>query len=128
MQRIIEIHNKQKKTTCGNKINWFKFRTILNLKAQPFNLFITSDDSDERLQVSLQKYGIDTYMFKSKKRTLLHSSSRPINKKKYIDLNFLSNTFMPENCRDFYKNLRYEHIDDDVDYGLAEISDEDDQI
>lgn len=93
------------------KIDWTKMQTIINNRRNPFDLITEkySIGSVQPITVSLKKIGrnADTNTFSNVDFTPLYKTSRPINKKKYDDLQKLVE-FIPSQYHWFFTSLTYE--------------------
>lgn len=102
-QNLKDCVTNRKKSTENVKINWFNIQTITNKKDSPFTFAIKTYSGEQHV-VSLKKKKCGVRDWKEIQFKKLNSIGCSITSKKYCDLMCLL-PFIPENQREFYKNL-----------------------
>lgn len=111
-KQMQEIITNRKMSQENEKIDWTKMQRIINYRQSPFDLITEkySVCSIQSIKVSLKKRGksADTNTFSNVDFTPLYTNSRPINKKKFDDLQKLIE-FIPNQYHWFFTSLTYEN-------------------
>lgn len=111
-KQIESIITNRKKSLNNDKVEWMKIRRIVNNRSSPFNITIHSDNFNQPIVVSLRKRGsaADSNTFQNASFESLYTESRPIARKKYVDLQKLLQ-YVPSQFQWFFTSLKCEDED-----------------
>lgn len=109
---LLPLIVNRKKSINGFQINWFKISEIINRKAKTFSLIVIQGNIEHEIDISRKGLSTNNLI----QENWLRDTRCSISKQKYDDLVYLTQ-FMPERCRDFYKQMQ--HDGSAIDYGLA---------
>lgn len=116
----------RKKNTEGAKINWHKIRLIQLKKEDLFSLYIKQQNGVDKEKIDIGKKTVTVEQFIGTDLTRLNEGYHLISVNKYNDLQRLLK-YIPISYHDFYRKLKIDDNNIDVDYNLASESESDDE-